>query len=141
MQRQKVCETSQVSAKSGKSKAERKPASMQSRVDAELRKLQRLTKDAIPEEKRGVVLSMLPNIAFLKVKLDEARRDLLYECIFTDYDNGGGQTGMREHPGFAAYNKLFTTFSRSIKQLTDMMPTGAAASDALMDYLADTRYG
>lgn len=141
MQKQGVCETSQVSANSGRSKKERKPASMQSRVDAELRKLQRLTKDAIPAERRGVALSLLPNIAFLKVKLDEARRDLLYECIFTDYDNGGGQSGLREHPGFAAYNKLFTTFSRSIKQLTDMMPTGTAAADALMDYISETRYG
>lgn len=100
-----------------------------------------MTKDAIPDEKRGAVLAMLPNVAFLKVKLDEARRDLLYENIYTFYDNGGGQSGLREHPGFAAYNKLFTTFSRAIKQITDMMPTGAAASDALVDYIADTRYG
>lgn len=141
MQKKKVCETSQVSAKVGKNKQERKPASPQNRVDSELRKLQRLTKDAIPEEKRAAVLAMLPNIAFMKVKLDEARKELLYESIFTDYDNGGGQTGLREHPGFTAYNKMFTTFARSIKQLTDMMPAGAAASDALMDYIADTRYG
>lgn len=141
MQKQKVCETSQVSAKSGKSKKDRMPASVQARVESELRKLQRLTKDAIPEDKRSVVLALLPNIAFLKVKLDDSRRCLLYECIFTEYDNGGGQSGLREHPGFAAYNKLFTTFSRSIKQLTDMMPTGAAASDALMDYIANTSYG
>ena len=105
-----------------------------------MRKLQRLTKDAIPEDKRNVVLGMLPNLAFMKYKLDEARKDLLYESIFTEYDNGGGQSGLREHPGFSAYNKLFTTFQRGIKQLCDLMPTGAAAADALTDYLAETRY-
>ena len=82
---------------------------MQSRVESEVRNLQRITKDAIPDEKRKVVLPMLHNIAFLKVKLDEARHELLYESIFTEYDNGGGQSGLREHPGFSAYNKLFTT--------------------------------
>ncbi len=141
MQKKKVCETSQVSAKVAGSKKERKPASPQARVESELRKLQRITKDAIPDDKRNVVLGMLPNLAFMKYKLDEARKELLYESIFTEYDNGGGQWGLREHPGFAAYNKLFTTFQRGIKQLCDLMPTGAAAADALTDYLAETRYG
>lgn len=140
MQKKKVCETSQVSAKDGKSKKERKPASPQARVDSELRKLQRITKDAIPDDKRNIVLGMLPNLAFMKYKLDEARKELLYESIFTEYDNGGGQRGIREHPGFAAYNKLFASFQRGIKQLCDLMPTGAAAADALTDYLAETRY-
>ena len=140
MQKKKVCETSQVSAKDGKSKKERKPASPQARVDSELRKLQRITKDAIPDDKRNIVLGMLPNLAFMKYKLDEARKELLYESIFTEYDNGGGQCGIREHPGFAAYNKLFASFQRGIKQLCDLMPTGAAAADALTDYLAETRY-
>lgn len=84
-------------------------------------------------------MPLLANIAFLKVKLDDARAELLYEDIFTEYDNGGGQTGLREHPGFSAYNKLFTTFSRSVKQLTDMMPSGTAAADALIDFINETR--
>ena len=109
-------------------------------MDSELRKLQRLTKDAIPDDKRNVVLGLLPNLAFMKYKLDESRKELLYESIFTEYDNGGGQSGLREHPGFAAYNKLFASFQRGIKQLCDLMPTGAAAADALTDYLAETRY-
>lgn len=140
MKKEKVCDSSQVSAKVAKTKKERKPATPQARVESELRKLQRLTKDAIPDDKRNVVLGMLPNLAFMKVKLDEARKDLLYENIYAYYDNGGGQKGLREHPGFSAYNKLFTTFQRGIKQLCDLMPTGAAAADALTDYLAETRY-
>ena len=82
-------------------------------------------------------MPLLANIAFLKVKLDDARS----EDIFTEYDNGGGQSGLREHPGFSAYNKLFTTFSRGIKQLTDMIPSGSTAGDALIDYLNETRFG
>lgn len=140
MQKQKVCDSSQVSAKVAKTKKERKPATLQSRIDSEVRNLQRITKDVIPDEKRKVAMPIIHNLAFLKVKLEVARNDLLYENIFTEYDNGGGQSGLREHPGFSAYNKLFTTFQRGIKQLCDMMPTGAAAADALTDYLAGTRY-
>ena len=107
----------------------------------ELRRLREITKDAIPEERRKAVMPLLANLAFLKVKLDDARNDLLYESIFTEYDNGGGQTGLREHPGFAAYNKLFTTFSRGVKQLTDMMPRGSGAADDLIEFLNETRGG
>lgn len=135
----KVGNTSKVSAKVAANSPPKGVRSKQSRLESELRKLRELTKDAIPDEKRKAIMPLLANIAFLKVKLDDARAELLYEDIFTEYDNGGGQTGLREHPGFSAYNKLFTTFSRSVKQLTDMMPSGTAAADALIDFINETR--
>ena len=124
MQSKKIRQNAEVSGPNDASKRKRRPQTPQNRVDAELRKLQRITKDAIPKERRDAALSLLPNIAFLKVKLD---------------DNGGGQSGLREHPGFSAYNKLFTTFARAVKQLTDMMPSGSVAADALTDYINETR--
>lgn len=141
MQRGKVGNTLEVSAEVSGSSPPKRPTSKQKRVDSELRKLREITKGAIPDEKRKAVMPLLANLAFLKVKLDDARNDLLYEDIFTEYDNGGGQSGLREHPGFSAYNKLFTTFSRGVKQLTDMMPNGTAAADALIDFLSETRFG
>ena len=141
MQRGKVGNTLEVSAEVSGSSPPKRPTSKQKRVDSELRKLREITKGAIPDEKRKAVMLLLANLAFLKVKLDDARNDLLYEDIFTEYDNGGGQSGLREHPGFSAYNKLFTTFSRGVKQLTDMMPNGTAAADALIDFLSETRFG
>ena len=84
---------------------------------------------------------MFRNLAFLKVKLDEARRSLMNEQIFTKYDNGGGQAGLREHPGFSAYNKLFTTYSREIGKLVAMMPSGSVAADELAEFIVSTRYG
>lgn len=135
----KVGDTSKVSGKVAANSPPKGSRSKQSRLESELRKLRELTKDAIPDEKRKAIMPLLANIAFLKVKLDDARAELLYEDIFTEYDNGGGQTGLREHPGFSAYNKLFTTFSRAVKQLTDMMPSGTAAADALIDFINETR--
>ena len=61
------------------------------------------------------------------------------ESLFVPYDNGGGQSGIREHPGFVAYNKLFTTFSRGIKQLIDLMDYEAGEIDELQGYFDETR--
>lgn len=129
-----------VSARVARSSPPNPAVATERRVTSELNKLRRITKDSIPDEKRKVVMPLLANLAFLKVKLDDSRKELLCEKIFTEYDNGGGQTGLREHPGFSAYNKLFTTFSRGVKQLTDMMPSGTAAADALVDFINETRY-
>lgn len=140
MERKKVCKTSKISEPAA-SKPPRKPPGIESKMEAELRRLQKVTKDAIPDDRRAAVLPMLRNLAFLKVKLDEARRYLMYEQIYTEYDNGGGQSGLREHPGFSAYNKLFTTYSREIGKLVAMMPSGSTAADELVDFIASARYG
>ena len=114
-------------------------ANTQSKAQNELKRLQEITRDAMPEATRKVAMPLMHNIAWQKVKLDEARRDLMYETLFVDYDNGGGQTGIREHPGFTAYNKLFTTFQRGIKQLLDLMETWGGDTDELQDYFNETQ--
>ena len=82
MGRRKVCESNDLLPKATESPPKKRTASVESRYQSELKKLQRLTKDAIPDEKRSAVLPLMSNIAFLKVKLDEARRELMYESIF-----------------------------------------------------------
>ncbi len=106
---------------------------------AELKRLQDLTRDSIPRNQRTASMPMLHNLAWQKVKLEEARADLMADSIFIPYDNGGGQTGIREHPGYTAYNKLFSTYARGIKQLCDMMHKGAPERDEMLDFLDETR--
>lgn len=139
MEKRKVCNSNKFLQKSAKSKGESREDPMQRRVKAEVARLQKATKDAIPKEKREPLMPLFHDLAFLKVKLGEARHQLLHENIFTEYDNGGGQTGLREHPGFAAYNKLFTSYSREIGKLIAIVPSGSAAADTLIDFLNETR--
>lgn len=121
-------------------KAAARPAdNSQRKYQAEVKRLQGLTKDAIPTTQRDVAMPLIHNLAWQKVKLDEARHDLMGESLFVPYDNGGGQSGIREHPGFVAYNKLFTTFSRGIKQLIDLMDYEAGEIDELQGYFDETR--
>lgn len=135
----KSCNTASILDDSAQIKKKRRPASTQSRVQSELRRLHDITRGQIPDDQRKIALPLMSNLAFLKVKLDEARTELMNESIYTTYDNGGGQSGIREHPGFSAYNKLLTTYSRCCRQLSSMMPKGSPGSDDLMDYLNETR--
>ena len=125
-----------------KNSSTRARTEIEKRCAAERRKLARfLSKNGLNEEKIKSLDPVILNVSWMKSKLDDARTAIGEDGITVEYDNGGGQSGVREHPGFSAYNKLFTTFSRGIKQLTDMMPSGSTAGDALIDYLNETRFG
>lgn len=135
MQRVKKPVNEGISAKKGTRAAQ----SSQTKTQSEVKRLQEITRDAIPDAMRKVAMPLIHNIAWQKVKLDEARRDLMGESLFVPYDNGGGQSGIREHPGFQAYNRLFTTFQRGIKQLCDMMDAYSGEVDELQSYFDETR--
>ncbi len=107
------------------------------RVKTVYDKLLKLTKVAMDEKEREVLMPLMKNIAWQKVKLEDARSDLMSASLFVAYDNGGGQTGIREHPGFAAYNKLMATYTRGLKQLLDAMRPGSTAADELVDFIKD----
>lgn len=90
MAKRKVCESTEISPKVAKSPPKRNGQSVQSLYQNELKRLQRLTKDVIPDDKRTAIMPLMSNIAFLKVKLDQARVELMGESIFTEYDNVAG---------------------------------------------------
>lgn len=87
MAKRKVCESTEISPKVAKSPPKRSGQTIQARYQSELKKLQRLTKDVIPDDRRNAIMPLMSNIAFLKVKLDQARNELMGESIFTEYDN------------------------------------------------------
>ena len=107
-------------------------------VKKELERLQKLVEGNMPSVSCDALMPLIHNLAWQKVKLDETRRKLMYEDLFVPYDNGGGQRGIREHPGFAAYNKLYTTFARGIRQLADSLAEDTE-HDELLEYFNETR--
>ena len=133
MAKRKVCESTEISPKVAKSPPKRNGQSVQSLYQNELKRLQRLTKDVIPDDKRTAIMPLMSNIAFLKVKLDQARVELMGESIFTEYDNGGGQTGVRENPAFRAYEALWKTYLSGLDALLKLLPEGAAEDPALSE--------
>jgi hypothetical protein len=42
------------------------------------------------------------------------------EELIVDYDNGGGQAGIRENPFYPAYEKLLKSYTQTLTVLNDM---------------------
>ena len=65
----------------------------------------------IPAHKMKILEATIDNVALMKAKLDELRDQLITEKAVVDYDNGGGQKGVRENPVFKRYESFFKTYS------------------------------
>lgn len=69
-------------------------------------------------------LELAESVLFMADKLEESRKAMKDEPLVVPYDNGGGQTGIRENPHFTAYEKLLNTYTRSLDQLTKIVENG-----------------
>lgn len=92
-------------------------------VKKEQRKISREIKKAkISEHKMKVIEPVVINSAFMKIKLDEAREQIKDETITVDYDNGGGQKGIRENPIFKAYEALWKSYMLGMDKILSIIP-------------------
>ena len=81
-------------------------AEIAKRSAAERRKLAKLAKNGLNDEKIQSLDPVILNVSWMKSKLDDAREAIGEEGITVEYDNGGGQSGVRENPAFRAYEVL-----------------------------------
>ena len=70
-------------------------------------------------------LELAEAVLFMADKLKEARKTMANEPLVIDYDNGGGQTGIRENPHFTAFEKLMASYTKSLDQLTKIIEAGS----------------
>ena len=93
-----------------KNSSTRARTEIEKRCAAERRKLARfLSKNGLNEEKIKSLDPVILNVSWMKSKLDDARTAIGEDGITVEYDNGGGQTGVRENPAFRAYEALWKT--------------------------------
>ncbi len=69
-------------------------------------------------------LELAESVLFMEKKLKEARKQMAKEEPVIEYDNGGGQTGIRENPHYVAYEHLMATYLKSLRQLTEIVENG-----------------
>ena len=81
---------------------------------------------SIPERKVGFLEDVINNVSWMKVKLDVTREKIKTSDVCIPYDNGGGQTGMRENPLFKGYESLFKSYMSGMRQILDVLPKQAA---------------
>jgi hypothetical protein len=79
-----------------------------------------LVENMAPYEREHAV-ELSQQLLFMRDKLQEMRRDLQYQDPSIPYDNGGGQTGIRENPAFVAYEKLLKSYESALLTLRQML--------------------
>ena len=58
--------------------------------------------------------------AFLCEVLEEQRKMLIDEPLVVPYDNGGGQSGIRENPKWLAYEKILKSYHANLRAIAVM---------------------
>lgn len=105
------------------------------------RLLELLDRAEIPQQQRDVLAPVIDNMAWQRVKLDEARKEMQNASIVCEYNNGGGQAGTRENPIFKAYINLWRAYMVGLEKFSSYLPKELqeeAAADT-MDILAQVR--
>lgn len=76
----------------------------------------------IPIQQRDALAPVVDNMAWQRVKLDEAREEMQDASIVCHYNNGGGQAGERENPIFKAYINLWRAYMVGLEKYTSYLP-------------------
>ena len=90
-----------------------------------------------PESKYEQAYQIALNIIFMEEKLDQARELIGTTSVAIQYDNGGGQRGIRENPAYKGYGALLKSYIAAIDQLEKL--TGDNAEEKTMSSLAAHR--
>ena len=82
---------------------------------------------SLPEPTRARAVELAENVLWMESKLANAREVIGKSSVAIPYDNGGGQRGIRKNPAFDGYNALMASYTKAVRQLTDIL---GAAPDA-----------
>ncbi len=100
-----------------------------------VKKLTPLIEAATSEPKREIIRILIHKIAYLNTFIEELAKDTRKSGVVVQYDNGGGQSGIRVHPAAQIYTQYMKTLHASIKQLEPFLPDDAI-SDELSAFLS-----
>ena len=93
------------------------------RVEIEMQNIRQMLEDYKISAKRVKALeSIIENTAWMKVKLDDAREAVKTSNVVIPYDNGGGQTGLRENPLFKGYESLWKSYMTGMSRILECLP-------------------
>lgn len=76
----------------------------------------------ISDKRKKLLAPIIENTAFMKVKLEEARKMVKETSVVIQYDNGGGQKGLRENPIFKGYEALWKSYMAGMNEITKALP-------------------
>lgn len=84
----------------------------------------------ISEKKINMLDSVIDNTAWMKAKLDDTREQIRNTSVAIPYDNGGGQTGIRENPLFKGYSGLWKSYMSGMNTIMASLPREMVEKEA-----------
>ena len=93
--------------------------------DERLRLLDILLEASVPQSRINALMPVVENCAWMRVKLDDTREAIKSSNVAIKYDNGGGQTGIRENPLYKGYSSLWKSYMIGMQRILDALPNAA----------------
>ncbi len=104
-------------------------AEISKRCKKDVRKMARFCKEAgVDAKKIDAFTPLFDNICWMQIKLEDAREEIGEAGLLTEYDNGGGQSGVRQNPAFKAYEALWKSYCAGLQILLAELPDSAKAA-------------
>lgn len=76
----------------------------------------------IEKKRLKVVEKLIDNAAFMAVLLEDIQQKINENGYMVEYKNGENQYGTKKSPEIEIYNQTISNYSKTIKQLTDLLP-------------------
>lgn len=84
----------------------------------------------VKQERIDALDAVIENTSWMKSKLDEARETIKNTSVAIPYDNGGGQTGIRENPLFKGYEALWKSYMSGMNVIMAQLPQTVVEKEA-----------
>lgn len=84
----------------------------------------------VNEKKMEMLEPVIENTAWMKAKLDDTREKIKGSSVAISYDNGGGQTGIRENPLFKGYQSLWKSYMAGMNMIMASLPQSVVEKEA-----------
>lgn len=78
---------------------------------------------------------LIDQLKLMAEKLDKEGERIICEKLVVDYDNGGGQSGVRENPFFPAYEKLLATYTKTLQAVRDLIGEQGLEETTSLDFI------
>ena len=76
----------------------------------------------VPQQHRDVLIPVVENMAWQRLKLIETMEQIKDSPVAVEYNNGGGQSGVRENPIFKGYATLWKSYTTGLSVFTSYLP-------------------
>ena len=90
-----------------------------------------LTSAGISDKRMKALEPVILNSSWMKAKLDDARDAIKNSNVVIQYDNGGGQKGIRENPLFKGYENLWRAYIHGMDRILSALPDEIATDQRI----------